>query len=134
MEQATQPSGRWPAAALIAGVFAASVVLPWTPLAGRTLCLFAHLTGQPCPGCGLGRSFVAITHGDWAAALSFHPLGLLAYVALAWLLVRFVAEGALRRRLPHLVPTRARRLLAWSAAAGLLIVWAMRLLGVLQVP
>lgn len=40
-----------------------------------TLCAVRAVTGVPCPGCGLTRSFVAAAHGDLGAAFAFHPFG-----------------------------------------------------------
>lgn len=36
-------------------------------------CTFAHVTGRPCPGCGMTRAFEAMARGDWAAMMSYHP-------------------------------------------------------------
>jgi hypothetical protein len=66
---------------LLSGVFAASVLLPLprgrSGQIGRlpSICLFYHLTGLPCPGCGLTRSFVSLGHGHLLEALHWHPLG-----------------------------------------------------------
>lgn len=56
-----------------------------------SLCPFQALTGAPCPGCGLTRSFVCLTHGDLGQALHWHLLGpVLFFATVATLL------GALR--------------------------------------
>jgi len=125
---------RWLPVAFFASVFLASAALPWTPLAGRTICLFRHLTGLPCPGCGLGRSFVALTHGELGAALAHHALGPLFYAVCAVLLVRSLAEAVLRRRLrPWLPAPWGSRTL--SGGVGLLLVaWIARLAGILPGP
>ena len=70
------------------GVFAASVALPYTPLMGTTVCLIKWTTGWSCPGCGLGRSFVAMSAGDLEGAWQAHALGPPLYVAAAIWLVR----------------------------------------------
>ena len=60
-------------------------------LAGHHLpevCAFKRVTGLPCPGCGLTRSWVAAVHGDLAASLAFHRLG--------WLVLLYVVLQALR--------------------------------------
>lgn len=66
---------------LLSGVFAASVLLP-LPRGAQgqirnlpSFCLFYHLTGLPCPGCGLTRSFVCLSHGHLGESLHWHPLG-----------------------------------------------------------
>ena len=66
---------------LLSGVFAASLLLPLpAPVTGQighlpSVCLFYHVTGLPCPGCGLTRSFVSLGHGHLRDALHWHPLG-----------------------------------------------------------
>ncbi len=71
----------------LVAVFAASLVLPHTPLMETSVCVIKLATGYSCPGCGLGRSFVAMSAGDPAAAWHAHALGPAIYVlALIWLL------------------------------------------------
>jgi uncharacterized protein DUF2752 len=43
--------------------------------AGVPICLFRYMTGLPCPGCGLTRSFSCILHGDFSHSYDFHPFG-----------------------------------------------------------
>lgn len=38
-------------------------------------CFMYHILGVKCALCGLTRSFCALTHADWSAAITFHPLG-----------------------------------------------------------
>jgi len=53
------------------------------PLAPRvSLCGFLWLTGRPCPFCGLTRSLAYLLKGDFALALTLHPLSPLALTAL----------------------------------------------------
>lgn len=40
-----------------------------------TICPFFHLTGIPCPGCGMGRSLVHIFHLHFLKALYYNPFG-----------------------------------------------------------
>ncbi len=54
-------------------------------IAGRVLpaiCLSQRLLNFECPGCGLCRSFVRLTHGDLLGAIQSHRLGPLLYVFL----------------------------------------------------
>ena len=51
------------------------------------ICMFHGLTGLPCPGCGLTRSFVTATHGDLTSSFSHHRLGLL---TLYYIFLQFV--------------------------------------------
>jgi len=43
-------------------------------------CLFHQVTGLPCPFCGGTRSFVAMAHGNVAAAAHVYPLGPLLFL------------------------------------------------------
>lgn len=44
------------------------------------LCFFKYMTQLDCPGCGLTRSFVALSHGHWIEALKFNLLGPFIYL------------------------------------------------------
>jgi hypothetical protein len=116
------------AAAVLTAVFAAS--LAWTPPdeGGFVLCIFNRITGLPCPGCGLTRSFCALGHGELARAAAFHPLGPAIYAAGLAYLARCVAAlaglGALAARFDAVF---MRPRLALGAAGLLLGVWAARL-------
>lgn len=66
---------------------------------GPVLCPFRALTGLPCPGCGLTRSWVYLMHGDLGSALAsnwFGPVLILAVIVLAVVSVR----ARLTRRRP----------------------------------
>ena len=63
---------------------------------GFSICLLNNLTGLPCPGCGLTRSFACISHGQLADAVNFHPFGPLLYLW-AWLGVFATIAGPVRR-------------------------------------
>ncbi|MCS6885781.1 MAG: DUF2752 domain-containing protein [Acidobacteriota bacterium] len=69
---------------LIGGVLVISIV--WTPPdePNFTLCGFKNLTGLPCPGCGLTRSFCAIGKGDIYKAMHFNALGPALYLLAAY--------------------------------------------------
>ncbi|MDP4181511.1 MAG: DUF2752 domain-containing protein [Bacillota bacterium] len=43
-------------------------------------CVFKSLTGVRCPFCGLTRSFINISAGDFAKALYFNIGGIIAYL------------------------------------------------------
>lgn len=43
------------------------------------ICLFQHLLGIPCPGCGLTRSFAAIANLELYKSLQMNPSGLLIF-------------------------------------------------------
>jgi hypothetical protein len=60
----------------------------YSPLDDPTfvLCLFRKVTGLPCPGCGMTRSFCALAKGNVHQSFLFHPLGPLVFLAfiVAW--------------------------------------------------
>jgi hypothetical protein len=58
------------------------------------LCTFRRLTGWPCPGCGLTRSFVFLAHGQLADAFRMNVFGPFAFV---WVLAQ-IPWRALRIR------------------------------------
>lgn len=45
---------------------------------GFGICLFKHVTGIPCPSCGITRSISLVFSGRFADALQMNPLGLIA--------------------------------------------------------
>ena len=55
-------------------------------------CLFAEITGLPCPGCGLTRATSTLLHGDWLTSWQFHPFA----VCFALLGILVVAAAFLR--------------------------------------
>lgn len=66
---------------------------------GPVVCPFRLVTGLPCPGCGLTRSWVYLTHWQWTDSLLAHPFGV---VLLALLLALVVAVVSARAR--HITP------------------------------
>jgi hypothetical protein len=95
------------AAQLVASVWlvpdGARVALPGGAELGG-LCWFRAAFHIDCPFCGMTRSFVALAHGDVAAAFRFHPAGPLLFVAMLVFLGATVV--ALVRSRPPLVERR----------------------------
>ena len=78
--------------------------------AGVPLCLFRYLTGLPCPGCGLTRSFSCILHGDFARAYDYHPFGYVLLPLFMIIAVTLFIPGPFRSRLEGLVRGRQAKL------------------------
>jgi hypothetical protein len=121
---------RGPSVALVATVAAgalgaAALLGPETVDDGPVLCPFRLVTGLPCPGCGLTRSWVYLLHGQVGDAMAANPFGIVALL-LAVGLVAAVASSVVRRR-P--VPTYAGLLGSlgrgrsgtWARYAGVLV-------------
>jgi hypothetical protein len=102
---------RW----LVALAYAVAAAVPAGVLdALPDICPFRRLTGLPCPGCGGTHAFVAMAHGQAAAAWAYNPFGVLAFAAgVAWLAREFLDPG---RRWPRMGPRHA----AWLSTAVLI--------------
>ena len=80
--------GSWPGQLTAVGALTASALLsPSTVNEGPVLCPVRRTTELECPGCGLTRAFVSLTHGDLDAALGFHPFSPLVYAVLIGVLL-----------------------------------------------
>ncbi len=49
-----------------------------------TFCPFHNLGIDFCPGCGLGRSISFFYHGNIAASIQTHPLGIIAFFLISF--------------------------------------------------
>ncbi len=118
---------RLPIVFLLAGLFVFSFIFPSTPMYGVIVCPLRAVTGIDCPGCGMGRSFCAISEGNFMHSLFHHPLGLLTYVTFLVIMMRNLGEWLLQRRFKPLLPPRPRRVAIWLALGLLLLAWIGRL-------
>jgi hypothetical protein len=83
-----------------AAVGAACVFTPAGIADGPGICPFAMMTGLPCPGCGLTRSWVAFMHGDVGASFRFNVFGPILLVLTVVTVFVAVATLVRRRRSP----------------------------------
>ncbi len=116
---------------LLSVMFTASVLLPLPSPAGQiahlpSVCLFYHLTGLPCPGCGLTRSFVCLGHGHWRESLHWHPLGMIIYGILLLLWLRCGLFWLRGITLLPLTPSTTSRL-SFSACGVVLVTGVARI-------
>lgn len=110
--------------ALATAAAGAALIVPFN------LCLMALVLDLPCPGCGMTRAAKALLHGDFARAVTLHPLSPLVVPLAATLLashaVRYVRDGA-----PIATGRIPRSLELVCAALALLLfgVWIARFFG-----
>jgi hypothetical protein len=90
-------------------------------------CPFLSVTGLPCATCGMTHAFVALAHGDLAAAWAASPLGAL-LAGGAWLYAVADAGRVLLGLPGPRVPPRAQRALAVAAVSAAAANWAWMLL------
>lgn len=97
---------------------------------GPVLCPFRRLTGLPCPGCGMTRSWVHLMHGQWRDAVVANPFGIVALAAVLALAVYVVVCRVRRRPAPELdrlVRTPPARVIvaAWLIFSAVRLVLAL---------
>ncbi len=110
VERAEAPRTAWlgfsptrgPSVALVATIAvgalgAAALISPETVDDGPVLCPFRLVTGLPCPGCGLTRSWVHLLHGQVGDATAANPFGIVALLVAVGF-VAAVASSVVRRR------------------------------------
>jgi hypothetical protein len=102
------------------GIFLVRAAERWLPL--LPACLFHKLTGMPCLACGATRATLAFARGHWLAALQWHPLVVLIYVAVIAIGVLMILFAAFNQRLHsqflNTQLTKARWWLAGAAVAN----------------
>ncbi|MEO9322354.1 DUF2752 domain-containing protein [Nocardioides sp. C4-1] len=114
------------AGAAVLALGAAVVLSPDGIEDGPVVCPFRRLTGLPCPGCGLTRSWVYLAHGRWDDAYSAHPFGIVAMAAAVALVAAVVLGLVTRRPMPD-VDRVLRRTWALAVVAAWLVFGVVRL-------
>jgi hypothetical protein len=115
----------------LTAVFTISRLLPVPGADGRidhlpSVCPFHQLTGLPCPGCGLTRAFVCLSHGQFVQSLHWHPIGWLVYGVFLVLWARAGLTWALGHPFAPL-SAKTSGWLNWAGLATLLLVGAVRI-------
>ena len=103
---------------LTAAVTAATVLAPESVERLPTACAFRRVTGLPCPGCGLTRSWVLTAHGRLRGASERHPFGPPTFLVSLLLVLRG----------PRAVPMAslpARQQQALTSLAAVWLSWAL---------
>ena len=133
--QATFSPASGPKPGLVAGVgaaavAAAAVIDPATVDDGPVICPFRLLTGLPCPGCGLTRSWAYLMHGHWSDGVAANPFGILTLLSVVAVVVAVSVALVRRRAVPDLGRfTRSR--LVWAVLAGWVVFGVVRAVAVL---
>ncbi len=109
-----------------AGAAGVALLALWTPPsdASATFCLTRRVLGLPCPGCGLTRAVSHLLHGEWARALSLHPL---APLAAADALAGWAVWGLSLHGLAAAPSARAVRAILLAQLAVFIALWLGRL-------
>ncbi len=96
---------------------------------GGWQCPVFHILGVPCPGCGLSRAVVALLHGDWQQALTFHLFAPLFLFALMLAGASVLLPDVLRNHLILRVESLEQRTgMAVIFLVSLVGYWSVRLL------
>ncbi|WP_331001135.1 DUF2752 domain-containing protein [Nostoc commune] len=87
---------------------------------GRFLvCPIGHLTGIPCPTCGMTRSFMAIAQGDLVQAVTENLFGPVLFASFVIVAVHIALELLTKRRITsfycHLVKQRKLQIIGLFA-------------------
>ena len=118
------------AAGAAAALGAAFLISPDHVEDGPVICPFRRLTGLPCPGCGLTRSWVYLAHGQWGDSFAAHPFGVVAVLAALTLVVVVTVALVRRGPLPDLdqlvrTPWVATVVAAWLVFGAVRLVLAL---------
>jgi hypothetical protein len=88
----------------------------YTPGTGLPVCGFHWLTSWPCPLCGLTRGLFQLAKGHWQAAIAYHALSPLVFLALVGSLLANLWPPL--KQIPCPAALRER---AWVICAGLFV-------------
>ncbi|QEH34198.1 hypothetical protein OJF2_27330 [Aquisphaera giovannonii] len=88
-------------------------------------CMSRSLFGVDCPGCGLTRSVIRASRGDWSGSWRTHHLGILFLVVL--LIQVPYRLAALRRPARPIVPPRWQDAMSYALIALLIGNWLIGL-------
>lgn len=105
-----------------------AVTAPFASVPLPGICTFKRMTGLDCPGCGLTRCFVSLSHGRIEEAWSFNPAGLFLYLVVAFQVpFRILQIRRLKQHRPEIDLGWAGPSFLALTVALLIIQWAVRL-------
>lgn len=76
------------------------VTIPGTDVLVPELCMMKVMSGFPCAGCGMTRSFISLGHGDLMASWNYNPGGIVLFALIAFQIPYRILQ--LRRMKLHL--------------------------------
>ncbi|MFH1873590.1 MAG: DUF2752 domain-containing protein [Pseudomonadota bacterium] len=80
-----------------------------------------------CPGCGLTRSIVFLSHGQIRASIDFHPLGVVIAVWLVYLFVRQLFAVVLKKSFPNLFSPKGRDIILFGFLIAMFVQWLVKI-------
>ncbi|MFB2922095.1 MULTISPECIES: DUF2752 domain-containing protein [Aerosakkonema] len=84
-------------------IFSSPLLAAWFYNHGQQVpflvCPLKYLTGIPCPGCGLTRSFIAIVRGDWQRAIEQNIFGPIVFASFGIATIHLAIELVTKRHL-----------------------------------
>lgn len=110
-------------AAFLAAIFLSTFICS-KPNEFGTVCLLKSLSGLDCPGCGLTRSFIALSHGKVGQGFHYHWLGPPLYIFFVLLLTNRLCRVLNKTAIFQFVE-REKSFQLWCVA--LVLVWMWRL-------
>ncbi len=103
------------------------VIVPVLGVPLPEACAFKQVMGVGCPGCGLTRCFISLTHGDFASAWAFNPGGFLFFlVVVGQIPYRIGQIWRIRRQLQQWTPVTLSTVGACVLAFVLIAQWLWR--------
>ena len=87
------------------------------------LCVFHHVTGLNCPGCGGQRAVHHLLHGEIGTALRCNALVFAALPAGVWMIARWSASRFSNRELPKLL---RHHVWAWVLGGAVILFGVLR--------
>ena len=91
-------------------------------------CTFKTVIGYGCPGCGLTRSFISLSHGQLTEAFYFNAVGLPLYLlVIAQIPYRLVQVHRIRQGQSTLQLSQIGKWFAYLLGVLLVVQWILRL-------
>lgn len=129
MEYILQALRGWGVVLGVPALFVSAYIYPLIPTLKRIpICAVKGFLGCDCPGCGLIRSFAALTHGKIRQSIDFHPLGIIIAGWLIYVFARSLVKIIMKRDIPMLLNQGQRDVLLYAFLAALIIQWLFKIL------